>query len=133
MDDGGSSKAEMKLAALLMEYDKLRDEIVSRLNNRFAVIGYLGAMLAFVISQASGPWWPEPPAGINLPKQFFWPGLLILVGLVFLFIVWRRFGFLIKKLSRRISEIEQDVNRLIGEDVLIWETQQIKRGIFHKL
>jgi hypothetical protein len=130
------AKIGMKLSALLMEYDKLRDEIVSRLNNRFAVIGYLGAMLAFIMSQASGVSWPEPlfPLGsIALPKEVFWPALLIVIGLFFLFIVWRRFGALIKKLSRRISEIEQEVNLLIGEEVLVWETRQIRSGLFHKL
>jgi hypothetical protein len=129
-------QTQMKLSALLMEYDKLRDEIVSRLNNRFAVIGYLGAMFAFIISQAQGAPWPEPlfpVAGIDLPKQVFWPALLIAIGIFFLFIVWRRFGALIKKLSRRISEIEQEVNRLIGEEVLVWETRQIRTGLFHKI
>ena len=136
MGQGETIKADMKLAALLMEYDKLRDEIVSRLNNRFAVIGYLGAMFAFVISQARSVTWPEPLLpldDVSIPKEVFWPTLFVLTGLLFLFMVWRRFGALIKKLSRRISEIEQEVNRLIGEDVLVWETRQVRRSIFHKL
>jgi hypothetical protein len=137
MSDGAEhAQTQMKLSALLMEYDKLRDEIVSRLNNRFAVIGYLGAMLAFILSQAQGAAWPEPLfpiGGITLPKEVFWPALLIAIGLFFLFIVWRRFGALIKKLSRRISEIEQEVNRLIGEEVLVWETRQIRTGLFHRM
>jgi hypothetical protein len=137
-DDGYSEllRTQIKVEALLMEYDTLRSEMVFRMNSRFAVIGYLGAMIAFVAFQTGSVAWPEaiwPLSLLTLPKQFAWPLALVVLSLLFLFVVWRRFGTLIKRLSKRVTQIEHQVNNLIGEDILVWETLQHKTGIFHRL
>ena len=128
-------RRQSKIEVLLKEYDRLWDEMISRMNNRFAVIGYLGGLLAFIVYQTKNVAWPEamwPLSLLRLPKDILWPSALVVVGLFFLFVIWRRFGTLIKRLAWRVSQIEKQVNELIGEDVLVWETLQIKTGIFWK-
>ncbi len=102
-----------KVDVLLREYDTLRQEIVSRTNNRFAMAGLLVAVAAFVISQpelvASERW------GIAIVAFF------VSIG------GWWTIGFLIRCCAARLMEIEQRVNALVGDELLVWETRNAKR------
>ena len=134
LDDEISAKA--KIDILLKEYETLRNEITHRINSRFAIVGFTGAIIAFTISQLKGVVWPEliwPLSVFGTTKEVAWPGSILGLAAVFLMALWRRLGTLIKRCSIRISEIEAQINNLAGQELLVWETRQRKTGIFHKL
>ena len=106
-----------KVDILLKEYDILRSEIISRTNNRFAVIGFIAALIAFVGSQSEMPLYVRCVIG----------GLAFVAILVIYF----RLGQLIKRCAVRIAEIEEKINNLMGEKLLVWESQIAKSGLFH--
>jgi len=112
-----SADDKAKIEILLREYDTLRSEIMSRTNNRFAIIGFIVALIAFIGSQSDVPLYGRCVIG----------GLAILVVLAVCF----RFGQLIKRCAVRIAEIEEKINNLMGEDLLAWESQIAKPGLFH--
>ena len=105
--------AKAKIDILLKEYDTLRSEMLQRVNARFAIVGLLGALVAFVLSKFE--WQPK-----NLPLDLRW--LIAALGLAVLLGTWWRFGTIIRGLAARVSSIEGRVNQLAGEDLLTWET-----------
>jgi hypothetical protein len=40
------------------------------------------------------------------------------------------FGLAIKRCAARLREIEEQVNRRLGEPVLVWESRRLPRGRF---
>lgn len=112
-DQPSDLDAKAKIDILLKEYDTLRTEILQRINSRFAIVGLLGALLAFVLSKFE--WQPE-----NLLLDLRWP--ITVCGLALLLGTWWRFGIIIRGLAARVRSIETRVNKLAGEELLSWET-----------
>ncbi len=121
---------------LMQEYGTLREEITNRIKSRFAITGYVGAIVAFAFSQLKDVPWPDvvwPLSLLGIRKGVAWPAVIIGIALIFLLTLWWWLGSLIKKCSVRVAEIEQTVNALAGREVLIWETRQHETGLFHKI
>jgi len=95
----------------------LRKEIQNRINNRFALVGLVAALGTFTASQS-------PSLVSWVVAGFFAVALLAL---------WWRLGSLIKRAAVRCGEIEERINKMVGEDLLLWESQYCKTGLFHKL
>lgn len=110
---------DAKVALLLKEYDALRSEMVTRINNRFAIVGFVVALVAFLASRSDIP---------IVGRSLLAGGAAVLI-----FAVWWRFGQLMKRCSLRLAQIERQVNNVMGEDILIWESQIANKGLFHKI
>ena len=56
MDGTGLMQPESKakVDVLLKEYDSLRQEAIHRLNNRFHMLGYAGAIITYTAVQSEG-------------------------------------------------------------------------------
>ncbi|WP_319574558.1 hypothetical protein [uncultured Desulfobacter sp.] len=106
-----------KIDVLLKEYDTLKAEILQRIRSRFAFLGLFISVGAFGLFKASD---------INSFKI----GVLFFTAL-FLFAVWWQLGFVIKRCSKRIAEIEVVINQIAGEKLLRWENEQLGSKIFH--
>jgi hypothetical protein len=98
---------ERKIDLLLREYDALRNEIAVRVSSNYIVLS------CFVVLAA---------AFVGIVKDFSWrAGITGGVATVGLFFVWwnqLRYMFVC---SERVAEIEEEVNRIVGEDVLVWD------------
>jgi hypothetical protein len=118
MDETGLIRPESraKVEVLLREYDSLRGEVISRLNNRFNLLGYAGAILTYAVFQGGGitDWRLLCAAGAALA----------------LLLVWLWGAKKIRELSRRIAMIEKQVNTLLGDSLLAWESGQVAGGWF---
>lgn len=98
-----------RINILMKEYDTLRTEIFHRTNSGFAIVGLLGGLGGYAIftMKEFTPW--------NLS------GLAI--AAVFLLFLRLEFGRLTIRASRRIAQIEDQVNTLAGETLLVWDTR----------
>jgi len=112
-----STEDKTRVEVLLKEYETLRNEIMGRINNRFAVIGFIVALIAFIGSQSEIP----------LHVRCVIGGLAFVVILV----VYFRLGQLIKRCAVRIGDIEEKINSIMGEKLLVWESRIAKSGLFH--
>ncbi|MCK4888120.1 MAG: hypothetical protein KAS96_12085 [Planctomycetes bacterium] len=119
--EGVDNKA--KIDILLKEYDVLNAKVASRINNRFAMTGFAGAVGTFVYFRTRNATSPCINTG-------FWTIVLVFT-VISLLVLWFVFGQLIKNCAVRISKIEERINELAGEKLLKWETHQLKNGIFH--
>lgn len=122
-----------KIEVLLKEYETLRGEILSRIRSRFAVIGYLGAVVAFVLFQTKGVSWPDPVWPLSLfgaSGAAVWPTVILVAAVAILLAIWWQFGSLINKCALRVAQIEQKINSLAGEELLLWESQDERRPLF---
>ena len=108
-----SSCAQIKVDVLLREYDTLRQEIISRTNNRFAIGGYLGAIVVFFCSQS------------QFSALVRW--CVALGALVGLLLLWFMIGYLIEQAASRIAEVESTVNAILGEELLVYESRNRRR------
>lgn len=99
-----------RVAILLKEYDTLRAEIISRCNNRFGVLGIIGGTVAFISAYpALGTW------------------VLGGIAVLFLFAVWMYLGHLIYHCGIQVADLERRINKIVGEDLLAWESRVIPR------
>ena len=105
-----------KIDILLKEYETLREEIIQRINNRFSFLTYAGAVGAYALF------------AVQTTTTFQTAVLFVTTG--FLLLLWHRFGVLVARCSDRIAEIETEVNRLSGAELLQWENRH-KHSIFH--
>jgi hypothetical protein len=124
-----------RIKVLLAEYETLRSEIISRMNSRFNIIGYIGAIMAFFVVQINNIDWTQfywPEEILHVRAKIGLPTLLLLGGLTLLFLIWVIFGSLVKKLSRRISQLEFKINAIANENLLTWETEQTKTNPLHR-
>lgn len=99
-------KPEEKVKILLTEYTSLKSEIIARVGHGYQVSGFAVAALSLLAFQ-----------GIN------WRTIAVFVLIVLLLAgtgalsvrdVWRA--------AARVREIERDVNKRAGENLLAWET-----------
>lgn len=109
---------EVKINILMKEYETLRSEILHRLNRRFALLGLFGAVLAYALFKV------DKYTTVNLS--------VIFASIFILGAIWFRFGQMIQRCSSRILEIEQQVNSLVGDELLVWETRR-RSSFFHRL
>ena len=103
----------------MKEYDTLRTEILQRASHRFAFLTLLGGIGAYSLFIAKG---------LNIIQIF----VLVLSAFVLL-CVWYMHGNLIAKCSRRIAEIEEEINAMAGEKLMKWEHEKRGSILFHKL
>ena len=106
-----------KIEILFKEYEILRDEIVQRISNRFSFLTYAGAVATYAI--------------FGVQTRTTLQTVVLIVAAVALLIIWYRFGLLIARCSHRIAELETEINGIAGAELLKWENQQHKRGLFH--
>ncbi len=105
-----------KIDILLKEYETLRQEILFRTNNRFLMVGIVGAFLGYTL-------FTDNP----VLKTYIWGiGLRTFVlvgGAMALLVIWFRLGYSVATLAMHISAIEKKINDLVGEELLEWETR----------
>jgi hypothetical protein len=106
--------SKSKIDILLKEYEALRGEILNRINNRWAITGYVIAAVALMASLSELP-------GVQV--------LTIASGSVgALVVLWWGSWCLTRRFGLRIAEIEHQINHLAGEVLLVWETRLGLRG-----
>lgn len=110
-----SDDSKVRIEILLKEYDTLRQEIISRTNNRFAITGFFGAVALFAVTKE----------GLDA----FWKCAISVASLVFLLALWLWIKFLIDLCAQRIAKIERRINELAGDTLLEWETEVAKRPV----
>jgi hypothetical protein len=97
-----------RIQILLAEYASLRSEINARISSSYTVTGIGTALAVFVIQQ---------PIGTT-----FWIGLfMIIVGVAY---CSRMLGYDAANAGRRVREIELDINKRVGEKLLVWESER---------
>jgi ABC-type uncharacterized transport system permease subunit len=99
---------EEKIKILLHEYATLRQEIIARTGHGFQLMSVGSVLLAWVIITQTR-------------ASLFWPALAIAVT-VFLVAAWFTLRD-IRKAATRIQELEKDINRRAGEELLVWESK----------
>ena len=105
-----------KIDILLKEYETLRQEILSRANNRFLMLGMVGAFLGYVLL-TDNPILRIHIWGISM-RAF-----ILVIGVIGLLAIWLLFGYFVGTAAKRISVIERKINQLAGEELLEWETR----------
>lgn len=113
-----STHDRAKIDILFKEYDTLRTEVMARCNSRFLVVGFLVTLTVFVASESE----------VGLLARCLIGAFAVLAVAA----LWFRLGQLIKRCAVRIAEIEQKINKLMGEQLLAWESRIAKGGLFHK-
>jgi hypothetical protein len=105
--DQESFTQKEKAKVLLSEYDTLRAEILARTGNMYQLFGAAVAVLLWILTNSWG-----------------WSTLRVLAALI---ILGGGFSWLIdrdiRKAAGRLRQIEHDINRRVGEDLLIWESR----------
>ena len=114
-NDEKASDQSRAIDIVLHEYDSLRAEIVSRMDARFQLIGFL-AIVATLLGTTD----------ISNSSR----SLLIIAALILFTCVWLLFGFYIKRCAQRLREIEDEVNKEFKKPVLVWESKRLPGGRF---
>lgn len=109
---------KVKIDILMKEYETLRSEILHRINCRFAFLGLFGAVAAYVF--------------FKVDKYTIFKVLIPVASIFVLGAIWFHLGRLIQECSSRISEIEQQINSLVGDELLVWETRRQSK-VFHRV
>jgi len=107
---------KLKIDILVKEYEILRTEMLQRINQRFTCIGLTGAVVAYGF--------------FRLERYTITSVLILIVAISILGAIWFHFGRRIHQLSLRITEIEQRINCLVGDELLVWETRR-RNKFFH--
>ena len=108
-----------RIDVLMKEYDMLRQVITSRCNNRFAVVGFLAALTAFISTES------------DLTSA--WRLTIGATAAALLLAIWWRFGQLIVEAADRVAVIERSINRMVGEELLMWESRIRHATVFRAL
>ena len=95
-----------RILILLVEYNSLRDEVITKNNQGYNVAAIGMAAL-----------------GVLLFQSVSWQSVLIFSFAIIVVVgaSWWRISFDVERITRRIREIEVDVNDRAGEDLLVWE------------
>jgi len=116
--DTDASLHQANIEILLHEYDVLHAELVSRMNSRFAILGYVGAVVAFVWTFSSFP------IGALI-------AVTIMVGAGFA-AFWLYFGELMKQSADHIYKLEERVNAIAGAELLTWMHRVVKESNMYR-
>lgn len=108
-----------KIQILLKEYDSLRVEILQRSSQRFTFLTLFGALGAYSFFVAES---------LNCYQV-----LVSIMSALFLFGVWFLLGKIIVRCSRRIAEIEKEINTLSDQVLLRWEHEHLGSKLLHKI
>ena len=108
-----SDDSKIRIEILLKEYDTLRQEIISRTNNRFAITGFFGAVSLFAVTKE----------GLDP----FWRWAIVVAPLVILSVLWLWIKVAIDLCAHRIVGLERRINELAGDTLLEWETEVANR------
>jgi hypothetical protein len=100
-------KAKDKVQILLAEYSGLRNEIMVRTNNVFQLVAAAVLISLWIIAR---------PVDVR-----FWIGLVLLVGICGIF--WWFLHRDINKAAARLRQLEEQINRLAGEELMQWESR----------
>ena len=96
-----------KIQILLQEYGTLRSEIVSNGNRQFQIAALAGVLFTLTLSRP-------------IERRFWIAALIGVIALCY-------FGFAmirdIRRLARRVFELEAEINRRAGEELLVWESR----------
>jgi hypothetical protein len=103
------------IEVLLHEYDALRDEVLSRVSARFQLLGYLSIAAALV--------------GVSSISQHWIWVYVVVITLAILFGLWLYFGWAIKRCAIRLRKIEDEINGILGREVLRWERGLPRSGL----
>jgi hypothetical protein len=101
---------------VLHEYDSLREEVLSRMNSRFQLLGLVG--IAATLLGVSG-----------VSKHWHWV-FVVVIAILILLGLWLYFGLAIKRCAARLRQIEEEVNNAFGRQVLAWETALPSGGLY---
>jgi hypothetical protein len=97
-----------KVKILFHEYDTLRTEVIHRINNGYQLIAGVTGLLIWLVSHA----------GVN------WRFCILLgISVAVVLVLWRGIYQDIKTIARRLRELENEINKLAGETLLVWETR----------
>ena len=104
---------------MLKEYDTLRTEILKRIGHRFAFMGLSGfiGLYAFFSSK----------------DLTFYQIIILMASAFILACIWLQIGNLIARCSKRIAEIENEINQMCGSTLLRWEHEKRGSKIFHMI
>ena len=95
-----------KIPILLAEYNSLRTETIIRTGHGFQIAGFsITALTIWAAEETTGKTWLALAAIIGVLAAAGWFTLRE-----------------ITQATRRIREIERDINARAGEDLLVWET-----------
>lgn len=99
---------EEKVRILLQEYASLHSDILTRTNNTFQLTAVSGAVAVWLLGRESADVW-------------FWFALVISVFILsYSYLVINRD---INKAAKRLRELEKDINRRAGEELMEWQTR----------
>ena len=112
------SKKEM-IAILLKEYDALRAEILSRSNSHHQLVGITATLIAATLAFGA--------ARIDFDRGFLNANVFVIVGVVIALVAAAALAARIAArnttaLGRHIASLEKQINGLVGEKLLGWET-----------
>lgn len=110
-----SETIRFSVNVILKEYETLRNEILNRTRARLQLLVLVGAVMPLVV-------------GFEATAQTIAAGVTaMIIGIT----VWFWLGFNIKRCAERLREIEAEVNALVGQDLLKWETEMPKERWYH--
>lgn len=97
-----------KIQILLQEYNTLRSELVANTGRALQMATLVGIALTLTLSRP-------------VDKRFWIVAIIGVVGLVGLGSVVIRD---VRRLGHRVIELEKDINRRAGEELLVWENRR---------
>ena len=116
------SGRDVEVQVLSLEYQTLRDEVLTRLSSRYQFLGFTTAAAA-LLATGSGNL-------VSGPREWLLP---VLAGVIFVLgIGWFWYaGTIIVVLSKRIAEIENRINDIVPADppLLSWESSHQRRTL----
>jgi hypothetical protein len=96
-----------KIQILLQEYNTLRSELVSGSNRSFQLLSVGSALFVLIVSRP-------------LDRRFWTAIVASIIALSYgRFITLRD----IRRLAKRVRELEHEINRRAGEELLVWESR----------
>ncbi|MGB6947255.1 MAG: hypothetical protein WBE37_32950 [Bryobacteraceae bacterium] len=107
---------EQRLEILFKEYDTLRAEIISRINNIFQIVGFAVSVSAVGM----------PLLWSRTTTYVFWISVLALAAV--LYGLWLLVHVEIGRAAERLRQIEAQVNGIEGQELLQWETRWGRAG-----
>jgi hypothetical protein len=96
-----------KIQILLQEYNTLRSELVSNGSKQFQLVALAGVLVSLILGRPI--------------EKGLWVATLVGVGALFCL------GVMVirhtRRLVRRVIELETEINRRAGEELLVWESR----------